>query len=274
MNGAWRGPADVRGRNCAGWGGPCRLAGSPRPAGAAAPPQTGCGNAPSLRGSGPSRSRQQQPWWCSRSRWLWRLAGCCPAMQPPTLSTCSAQENGRQLKALAQQQRNNEGRHVAKQAGQLLPQGVWGKAWGGIKSALGRTAAQKRAAAEGPHAQGRRALVPLGVTDCHGGQEHARGGGAARRVAGGARRVAGQRGPAGWRGGMGPCRLAGLRGSTPGGGAAGRHAGWRGGALPGGGAAGGLAGRRAGHAGWRVGHRGTPGGGAAEQHALKCNWGS
>ncbi len=39
---------------------------------------------------------------------------------------------------------------------------------------------------------------------------------------------------------MGPCRVAGLRGSTPGGGAAGRHAGWRGGALPGGGAAGGA----------------------------------
>ena len=73
-------------------------------------------------------------------------------MQPPTLSTCSATAstpNGRQLAALAQQQRNNEGRHLAKQAGQLLPQGVWGKAWGRIKSALGRTAAQKRAAAEG-----------------------------------------------------------------------------------------------------------------------------
>ena len=36
MNGAWRGLADVRGRNRAGWGGPCRLLvlGSPRPAGA------------------------------------------------------------------------------------------------------------------------------------------------------------------------------------------------------------------------------------------------
>ena len=63
-------------------------------------------------------------------------------------NSCNS-ENGRQLAALAQQQRNNEGRHLAKQAGQLLPQGVWGKAWGRIKSALGRTAAQKRAAAEG-----------------------------------------------------------------------------------------------------------------------------
>jgi hypothetical protein len=209
-------------------------------------------------------------------------------MQPPTLSTCSATAstpNGRQLAALAQQQRNNEGRHLAKQAGQLLPQGVWGKAWGRIKSALGRTAAQKRAAAEGPHAQGRRALVPLGVTDCHGGQEHARGGGAARRVAGGARRVAGQRGPAGWRGGMGSCRVAGLRGSTPDGGAAGRHAGWRGGALPGGGAAGGAC-RAAGGAcrvaGGAWGHAGRRGGGAARikmqlgqlEHTFKCNWGS
>jgi hypothetical protein len=75
-------------------------------------------------------------------------------MQPPTpsldvhCSNCSC-ENDRQLQALAQQQRNNEGRHLAKQAGQLLPQGVWGTAWGRIKSALGRTAAQKRAAAEG-----------------------------------------------------------------------------------------------------------------------------
>ncbi len=50
---------------------------------------------------------------------------------------CSC-ENDRQLQA--QQQRNNKGRHLAKQAGQLLPQSVWGKAWG-IKRAIGRTAA-------------------------------------------------------------------------------------------------------------------------------------
>ncbi len=49
-------------------------------------------------------------------------------------NSCNS-ENGRQLAALAQQQRNNEGRHLAKQAGQLLPQGVWGKADEAVRQA-------------------------------------------------------------------------------------------------------------------------------------------
>jgi hypothetical protein len=57
--------------------------------------------------------------------------------------------NTRALQVLAQQQRANIGRRLAKQQqGQSLLMAVLSKVWARVRSAVGRTAAQQRAAAE------------------------------------------------------------------------------------------------------------------------------